>query len=103
MVKREDIDSVMEAPQRPRSWSLANATIPLMAAIAWIGQLGFFGFWIGSLATEVHTLTKNADKADAQVYQQKDATRDFALMQAHVDAMARRIDLLEQENAARRR
>jgi hypothetical protein len=98
-VKPIDIDLT---PDRTRTWSLSNASIPVMAAIAWIGQLGFFGFWIGSLATEVHTLTKNADKADAQVYQQKDATRDFALMQAHLDAAMRRIDLLEQENAARR-
>jgi hypothetical protein len=90
-------------PDRTRVWSLSNATIPLVLAVGWVGQLVFLGFWIGGLATEVHTLTKNADKADAQVYQQKDATRDLARLQDHIDVLGHRVDLLEQDNTAARR
>jgi hypothetical protein len=94
-VKSVDIDL---APERaPRMWSLERASIPLLIAVGWAGQLMFFGFWIGGLSTEVHTLTKTQEKNDAQVYQQKDATRDFLLMQSHIDALARRTELLEQD------
>jgi hypothetical protein len=86
-----------------RTWSLANASIPLTLAVAWVGQLVFLGYLIGGLSTEVHTLTRNAEKSDSQVYQQKDATRDFARMQDHVDAAVRRIELLEQDSLGKRR
>jgi len=91
------VDADLTPEHAERTWSLARASIPLTIAAGWLAQWVFFGFWIGGLSTEVHTLTKNQDKADAQVYQQKDATRDLALMQAHVDALSNRVELIERE------
>jgi hypothetical protein len=78
-----------------RTWSLDRATIPLALAVAWVGQLVFFGYWLGGLSGEVHTLTKNQDKGETAYVQKDVADARAAATKDQIDDLKHRVAVLE--------
>ena len=94
-----DIDVTKPPPER---WSVASLGLPLpMVAIAVFQTAGFALAW-GQLSSDVHTLMRNQDKGESQVYQLKDAQRDFALRDQVVEQLTRRVAQLEQNDGKHR-
>jgi hypothetical protein len=98
-VVKSDVD--IDVGERP-SWSVEKLGMPLpMVAIA-VVQTAIFAVWLGQLSSDVRMLVRNQDKGEAQVYQLKDAQRDFALRDQRYDTLDKRLTQLEQNDGRHR-
>jgi len=98
-------DGDTDVGERP-SWSVEKLGMPLPMAAAAIAfavlQTAFLSLWLGQLSSDVKTLVRNQDKGESQVYQLKDAQRDFALRDQRYDQIDKRVAELEHHDGRQR-
>jgi hypothetical protein len=88
------------------SWSIEKLGMPLPMAFGVLAfavmQTALFSIWLGQLSSDVKTLVHNQDKGEPQIYQLKDAQRDFALRDQRDDTLDKRITQLEHNDGKNR-